>query len=253
MQMAAFHGAFTISKKGAIDLVTDIDLDIERMFRALVAERHPDHDVLGEEMGNHRVGDAASSYCWIFDPIDGTTNFAHGLPIFCSSLALEVDGRLDVAAVYDPTRDELFTAERGRGAYLNGTPLQVSGTTTLIDALLVTGFPYSVHRDPEETLGLFGAFIERARAVRRLGSAALDVCYVAAGRVDGFWEQGLGPWDIAAAALLVEEAGGRISDTTGQLFAPRSGRLVASNGLIHDEMLWTIDTFHAERSRKRTD
>jgi myo-inositol-1(or 4)-monophosphatase len=253
MQMAAFRGVFTISKKGAIDLVTDVDLEIERMFRATVAERYPDHDVLGEELGTHVTGRDASPHCWFFDPIDGTTNFAHGLPIFCSSLALEVGGKLTVAAVYDPTRDELFTAERGRGAHLNAEPIRVSTTMTLIDALLVTGFPYSIHRDPEATLGLFGAFIERARAVRRLGSAALDVCYVAAGRMDGFWEQGLGPWDVAAAALLVHEAGGRISDITGQPFAARSGRLVASNGLIHDEMLWTIDAFLAERSRKRTD
>jgi myo-inositol-1(or 4)-monophosphatase len=253
LQMAAFGGVLQISKKGAIDLVTDIDVEIERVFRARVSERYPDHDVLGEEMGTHRAGTAASRHCWIFDPIDGTTNFAHGLPIFCSSLALEIDGRLSVAAVLDPTRNELFTAERGRGAWLNGTRLRVSATSTLLDALLVTGFPYTVHRDPDETLGLFGEFIGRARAVRRLGSAALDVCYVAAGRMDGFWEQGLGAWDVAAAALLVEEAGGRITDTGGEPFQARTGRLVASNGVIHDEMLATIASFQAERSRNRTD
>jgi myo-inositol-1(or 4)-monophosphatase len=253
LQMAAFGGEFSIRKKGAIDLVTEIDVAIERMFSLQVEAQFPDHDVLGEEMGRHRPGDAASRHCWIFDPIDGTTNFAHGLPIFCSSLALEIDGDLMVGAVLDPTRQELFTAERGRGAWLNGKRLGVSATTTLLDALLVTGFPYTVHRDPDETLGLFGSFIGRARAVRRLGSAALDVCYVAAGRMDGFWEQGLGPWDVAAAALLVQEAGGRITDIGGQPFQPRTGRLVASNGRIHDEMLATIAAFEADRSRNRTD
>jgi len=251
MQMAAFGGVFEINKKGAIDLVTEIDLEIERMFRARVAERFPDHDVLGEELGRHRAGLTASHHCWMFDPIDGTTNFAHGLPIFCSSLALEVGGRLTVAAVMDATRDELFTAERDRGSWLNARRLHVSSTATLLDAMLVTGFPYSVHVEPEETLGLFGSFIGRARAVRRLGSAALDLCYVAAGRTDGFWEQGLGPWDIAAAALLVEEAGGRITDMDGQPFEARTGRLVASNGHVHEEMLATIAAF--QRSRNRTD
>src|SRR5574341_290207 len=140
--------------------------------------------------------------CWVFDPIDGTTNFAHGLPIFCSSLALEIDGVGEVAAVYDPNRRELFTAERGGGAFLNGQPLRVSAAGALVDALLVTGFPYDVHRRVDEIVGLFGAFIGEARGVRRLGSAAIDLCYVAAGRVDGFWESDLKPWDIAGGALI---------------------------------------------------
>ncbi len=253
IQMAAFGGALSITKKGTTDLVTQVDVEIERMFRARVEERFPDHDVLGEELGGHRAGAEASPYCWIFDPLDGTTNFAHRLPIFCSSLALEIDGALAVAAVLDPTRDELYTAVRGQGAWLNERPLRVSTTDTLVDALLVTGFPYSVHQDPEETIGLFDAFIRRARAVRRLGSAALDMCYVAAGRMDGFWEQGLGAWDIAAAALLVQEAGGRITDIGGQPFQLRAGRLVASNGLVHDDMLATIAAFQSGRSPNRTD
>lgn len=238
--MEAFGGSLDVSKKGAIDLVTNVDVEIERMFRTVIAERFPDHDVLGEEMGARRASDAPSPYCWFFDPIDGTTNFAHGVPIFCSSLALEIEGRLGVAAVYDATRDELFTAERGRGAWLNGRRLRVSETSTLADALLVTGFPYTVQTDPKRVLALFGAFIQQSRAVRRLGSAALDVCYVAAGRMDGFWEEGLGAWDIAAAALLVEEAGGRITNLSGDAFEPRKGELVASNGRVHDEMLQTI-------------
>ena len=169
MQRAALGTELAISKKGTIDLVTDVDVAIERMFRSLVAERYPDHDVLGEELGAPSGERPRSPYCWILDPIDGTTNFAHGLPIFCASLALEVRGTLSVAAVYDPSRDELFTAERGRGAWLNGQPMRVSGVSELVDALLVTGFPYTVHTDPDEALGLFGRFITRSRAVRRLG------------------------------------------------------------------------------------
>src|SRR5581483_3068494 len=187
IQMARFGGEMRVDKKGTIDLVTEVDLEVERMFRALVAERFPDHHVLAEEMGGGPA--APPGPCWVFDPIDGTTNYAHGLPIFCASLALELDGHAEVAAVYDPTRDELFAAERGRGAFLNGRPIRVSSTAALVDAMLVTGFPYDVHERVDEIVGLFGAFVGEARAVRRLGSAALDLCYVAAGRLDGFWER----------------------------------------------------------------
>jgi myo-inositol-1(or 4)-monophosphatase len=150
-------------------------------------------------------------------------------------------------------RDELFTAERGRGAHLNGAPIHVSRTAAIGDALLVTGFPYTVQEQAEDIVGLFGRFIQSSRAVRRLGSAALDVCYVAAGRMDGFWEQGLGPWDIAAGALIVEEAGGTISDLDGQPFRLRSGRLLASNGALHDAMVAIIARYTADRARNRTD
>ena len=252
MQLEAIGGGFAVRKKGVIDLVTEVDLAIERTFRELVADRYPDHDVLGEEFGAPAGNRPAAPHCWIFDPIDGTTNFAHGLPIFCASLALEIDGEITLAAVYDPTRDELFTAERGQGAWLNGVRLHVSTNDRLVDSLLVTGFPYTVHEEADEMLGLFGTFIAKSRAVRRLGSAALDVCYVAAGRMEGFWERGLGAWDIAAAALLVEEAGGRVSDLDGRPFVLRTGRLLASNGRVHDEMLATIAAHGAERARKRT-
>jgi len=252
-QREAFGGTFRISKKGAIDLVTEVDVSIERAFRAHIAEAWPEHRVLGEEFGASADDGGEGRHWWIFDPIDGTTNFAHGLPIFCASLALEIDGVIALGAVYDPMRDELFTAERGQGAWLNGRQLAVSETETLGDALLVTGFPYSVQTDGEAILGLFGKFIATSRAVRRLGSAALDVCYVAAGRMDGFWEQGLGPWDIAAASLLVEEAGGTISDLEGQPFRVRTGRLLASNGRIHRAMLDTMAAYGAERARNRTD
>ncbi len=246
IQQAAFGGDIDIRKKGAIDLVTEVDLAVERMIRALIAERHPDHDILAEELGGPPAG-ARSRYCWIVDPLDGTTNFAHGLPLFCCTVALEVDGRLEVGAVYDPTRDELFTAERGRGAFLNGKRLRVSSADRLIDALLVTGFPYTVQARMPELLGLFGAFLAEARAVRRLGSAALDICYVAAGRMDGFWEQGLNAWDIAAGVLLVEEAGGRVTSLDGGPFDLRAGRIVASNGLLHDDMLRVIREFYASQ------
>jgi len=188
----------------------------------------------------------------VFDPIDGTTNYAHGLPIFCASLGLEIGGRVEIAAVYDPTRRELFTAERGGGAYLNGAPLRVSAASTLIEALLVTGFPYNVHEDADEVLGLFGEFVRRARAVRRLGSAALDMAYVAAGRFDGFWEDSLKPWDVAAASLLVEEAGGVVSGTDGSPFRVRSGHVLAATPGLQGPMLETIRAFRAGRSHYRT-
>jgi myo-inositol-1(or 4)-monophosphatase len=240
VQMAHFGTDIRVDKKGTIDLVTEIDLEIEREFRAMIAERFPDHAVLGEEFTNNEDRDRIPQFCWIFDPIDGTTNYAHGLPIFCSSLALEVDGQPIVAAVYDPSRRELFTAERGQGARLNGQPIHVSGATTLIDSLLVTGFHYQVHQDPEEVIVLFAKFITQARAVRRLGSAALDLCYVAAGRFDGFWEKKLQPWDVAGGALIVAEAGGRVTTMAGGPYASREGSVLATNSLIHTQMLKTI-------------
>jgi len=230
-----------VDKKGTIDLVTEVDVAIERAFRAMVGERFPTHDVLGEEMGG--LAEAPPGACWVFDPIDGTTNFAHGLPIFCSSIALEISGVAEVAAVYDPTRRELFTAERGGGAFLNGRPLGVSQAPTLVDAMLVTGFPYDVHDRVDEIVGLFAAFVGRARAVRRLGSAAIDLCYVAAGRIDGFWESDLKPWDIAGGSLIVAEAGGRVTTLGGEPFTSRSGSVLATNGVLHDQMLEVIADF----------
>ena len=258
IQMAHFGGPMRIDKKGEgqIDLVTEVDVAVERMFRALVAERFPDHAVLGEELQqDDLLRRQAPGYCWVFDPIDGTTNFAHGLPIFCASLGLELDGEAIVAAIYDPTRRELFTAERGQGARLNGQPLSVSRADTVLDSLLVTGFPYTVHETEtgEELVSLFGHFLGRSRAVRRLGSAALDLAYVAAGRFDGFYEATLKPWDSCAGALLVEEAGGRVSDWQGTRFQSRLPQVLATNGRIHDEMLAMITEFYARRSRGRTD
>ena len=238
MMLARVGGDVHINKKSAIDLVTEVDVAIERMFRELISARFPEHAVLGEEFGGS--ASVPEGPCWVFDPIDGTTNFAHGLPIFCSSLALEFDGVAEIAAVYDPTRRELFTAQRGAGAFLNGQPIRVSSAGSLIDAMLVTGFPYDVHARVEEIVGLFREFVGRARAVRRLGSAAIDLCYVAAGRMDGFWERDLNPWDIAAGALLVAEAGGRVTGLDGRPFTSRGRSVLASNHLIHDAMLDVI-------------
>jgi myo-inositol-1(or 4)-monophosphatase len=248
MQMASLGRDVQIDKKGAIDLVTDVDVAIERMFRQMIAERFPDHQILGEEMGG--ASTAPAGPCWVFDPIDGTTNFAHGVPIFCASLALEIDGVAEIGAVYDPNRKELFTAERGQGARLNGKPLHVSATKTLIDALLVTGFPYDVHRRVDEIVGLFGDFIGRARAVRRLGSAAIDLCWVAAGRMDGFWETALKPWDLAGGALIVAEAGGRVTTTGGDPFVSRAGEVLATNGHLHEAMLDVIRTHRTDTGKR---
>jgi len=247
LQMAQLGQAFRIDKKGATDLVTEVDLAVERTFRELIAQRFPDHQILAEEMG----GAAAipTGPCWVFDPIDGTTNYAHGVPIFCASLALEIDGVPEVAAVYDPNRKELFTAERGGGAFLNGAPIRVTPTGDLGDALLVTGFPYDVRTRMDEIVGLFAAFVREARAVRRLGSAAIDLCWVAAGRMDGFWEADLKPWDMAGGALIVAEAGGRVTDLAGGPFTSRGGHVLATNGHLHEAMLEVVRTFKSPQTR----
>jgi myo-inositol-1(or 4)-monophosphatase len=253
IQMARLGSDVRVDKKGAINLVTEIDLQIEREFREMIAGRFPDHVVLGEEFERAGDRDSAPPFCWVFDPVDGTTNYAHGLPIFCASLALEIDRTPAVGAVYDPTRRELFTAERGGGAWLNGQPLAVSTVDTLLDSLLVTGFHYGIQKDPEELIGLFREFIMRSRAVRRLGSAALDLCYVAAGRFDGYWESIIQPWDVAAGALIVEEAGGRVTTVSGERFRSRAGSVLATNGPLHDLMLEVIRVHDARmRSRNRT-
>src|SRR5258705_11273137 len=244
--MLSRAGQLRVHKKGTIDLVTDVDVAIERAFRALIEERFPAHAVLGEELGGS--ASIPPGPCWVFDPIDGTTNYAHGLPIFCSSVALEIGGVAEVAAVYDPTREELFSAERGSGAFLNGQPIHVSSASALVDAMLVTGFPYDVHSRVDEIVGLFGAFVGRARAVRRLGSAAIDLCYVAAGRLDGFWESDLKAWDIAGGALLLEEAGGRITDLTGGPFSSRAGSVLAANAPLHDAMLAVVRDYRSRRA-----
>lgn len=250
VQLSFLGRQIRVDKKGTIDLVTEVDIAIERAFRDSITRRFPGHVVLGEEFEEAGQREGTPEYCWLFDPIDGTTNYAHGLPIFCSSLALEIDGEIVVGAVYDPNRRELFTAERGLGARLNGVPIRVSSSETLIDSLLVTGFHYGVHKDPGELMQLFEAFIRRSRAVRRLGSAALDLCYVACGRLDGFWEMKLQPWDIAAGALIVQESGGVVTTVDGHPFRSRAGSVLATNGRIHEPMVDVIRD--VARSRKGT-
>lgn len=246
LQMDSFRRGVAVSHKGAIDLVTDVDVAVERMFRETIAREFPDHLVLAEEFGG--PPDGASAPTWIFDPIDGTTNYAHGLPFFCVSIALEVDHHLEIGVVYDPTRDEMFTAERGGGAFLNGVPIHVAAAPGLLDAVLCTGFPYDVHQTLDEVIELFSAFVGRARGVRRFGSAALDLCYVASGRLDGFWEQRLHPWDVAAGALLVQEAGGCVTDFRGAAFRPRHHQVVAAHSGLHAEMLEVIATVDRRRT-----
>jgi myo-inositol-1(or 4)-monophosphatase len=239
LQIAKFGTGVQVRKKGAIDLVTDVDVEVETMFRAMIAERFPDHDVLAEELG--AGANRGARHRWVFDPLDGTTNFAHGVPIFCASLALEIDGEAVVAAVYDPNRRELFTAEAGVGSWMNGEPLKVSANATVLESMLVTGFPYNIHQKADEFLKTFGEVLKHARAVRRLGSAAIDICWVAAGRMDGFWEASLKPWDMRAAALMLEEAGGKVTGMDGKKWIPDDGHILATNGLIHDEVLRIIN------------
>src|ERR671921_134238 len=203
-----FGRALQVSNKGDIDLVTEADLAAERLIVERIRSYHPRHRILTEESGDvAEAGAADSAHKWIIDPLDGTTNYAHGYPCFCVSVALEHEGSVVVGVVYDPTRDEMFAAERGGGATLNGRSLRVSETSDLNAALLCTGFPYDV-RDRGDFARHFRNFIMRAQSVRRDGAAALDLAYVAAGRFDAFYEEGLRPWDVAAGVLLVEEAGG---------------------------------------------
>jgi myo-inositol-1(or 4)-monophosphatase len=238
-----FRQDVAVTKKGPIDLVTPADIEVERDFRDRIRSRFPSHDVLGEEAA--AVPGAAAGPRWIIDPLDGTTNFVHGLALFSVSIALEIDGRLDVAVVYDPIGEELFTAERGGGARLNGRLLRVSARAALGDALLCTGFPYTIRERRHRQVEVFGVFLERARAVRRLGSAALDLAYVAAARFDGFWEEQLHAWDIAAGALIVAEAGGRVTRYDGSPLDLFVGEIIASNGLVHDEMMAAVRAVHA--------
>ncbi|MCW5961394.1 MAG: inositol monophosphatase [Pyrinomonadaceae bacterium] len=233
-----FGRKIQISKKGDIDLVTEADLASEKLIVERIKSHYPKHSILAEESGesNVLVIEGESRWKWIIDPLDGTTNFAHGYPCFAVTLALEHNGEIVIGITYDPTRDELFAAEKGKGATMNNRPIAVSETEELSEALLVTGFPYNF-KSKENFARHLTEFLLRSRGLRRDGSAAIDLAYVACGRFDGFWEEGLKPWDVAAGLLLIEEAGGRISFYDGTRYNIYSPPVCASNGLIHDEML----------------
>lgn len=245
--------------KGDVDLVTVADRTVEKLIRGRLAEAFPEHGIYGEEGTRERL---EGEFRWYVDPLDGTTNFAHGFPQFCVSLGLEQrtglekrtgatdpnqDGTLVAAVIYDPMRDELFTAERGRGARLNGQPMHVSRTPELGEALVATGFP-SRKRHDNPNIHFYQEFTLRSHGVRRAGSAALDLVYVAAGRLDAFWEFNLNPWDTAAGILLIEEAGGRVTDFSGGHFRLDSREILASNGLIHDELVGLFSDMFAGRA-----
>lgn len=226
----------SVTKKGDINLVTEADLASEALIIERIKSYQPRHSILAEESGEAVVTGGDSKWKWIIDPLDGTTNYAHGYPCFCVTLALENDGEIVIGVTYDPTRDEMFAAEKGNGASLNGKPIRVSTEAKLSESLIVTGFPYNFKEVPHFERSL-KEFLLRSRGVRRDGSAAIDMAYVACGRFDGFWEEGLNPWDVAAGKLLIEEAGGAITYYNGSLFSIYQPPICASNGLIHDQML----------------
>ena len=238
--------------KGDVDLVTVADRTSEKLIRARLSEVFPAHGIFGEEGTRDRLD---AEFRWYIDPLDGTTNFAHGFPQFCVSMGLEQrtpglapdqDGQLVAGVIYDPLRDELFAAERGKGAWLNGKPMHVSRTPVLAESLVATGFP-SRKRHASPNIHFYQEFTLRSHGVRRAGSAALDLAYVAAGRMEAFWEFNLNPWDTAAGILLVEEAGGRVTDFTGHHFRIASEEILASNARIHDELLGFFSDMFAGR------
>lgn len=233
-------GRARISTKGDIDLVTEADLAAEKLIIERIKSHYPRHAILAEESGASVELDAGKSdWKWIIDPLDGTTNYAHGYPCFCVSIAVEHAGQIELGVVYDPTRDELFAAERGQGATLNERPIRVSTIADLNSAMLCTGFPYNVRERPDFARE-FIKFTMTAQAVRRDGSAALDLAYLACGRFDGFWEDGLNAWDIAAGLLLIEEAGGRVTDFRGAPLSIYTPKVLATNGLVHEAMIGVL-------------
>ncbi len=228
------------------NLVTEMDRQAEALVIECLRSRFPDHAILAEE-GGARPG--SPTHRWIVDPLDGTTNYAHGMPFFAVSIALEIEGSVQLGVVFDPNRDECFTVVRGEGAFLNDQPLRVSDTPTLDESLLSTGYPYDIRRTRDNNLAEHAAFMVRCRSVREMGSAAINLALVAAGRLDGFWELVLGPWDVAAGCLMVEEAGGRVTTPAGGPVDLGRPAVVASNGKIHDEMLATLREVRAQAPR----
>jgi myo-inositol-1(or 4)-monophosphatase len=240
--MSFFNGTFKImNKEGINNPVTEADLAAEKAIFEVIRNQFPDHYLLSEEAG---ILESTSNYKWIIDPIDGTINFAHGIPICCVSIGIEKDGEMVMGAVYSPALNELYIAEKGKGAWLNDKPIKVSAESALEHACLVTGFPYTYLDEPNGPLQCFERFIRKGVPVRRLGSAALDLCWVAAGRFDGFYEHKLQPWDSAAGYLIVEEAGGKVSDMKGSKYSPYKPGVVATNGLIHDDLVKVLNNEH---------
>ncbi|HEV2698608.1 MAG TPA: inositol monophosphatase family protein [Terriglobales bacterium] len=241
--MEYFDKHIKIEYKGEADLVTAADRNSEVLIRERIRSLWPDHDVLGEEQG---LRDTGSEYRWYVDPLDGTTNFAHGYPVFCVSMALQHQNTMIAGLCFDPTRNEMFTAEKGKGAFLNGAPIHVSKTAKLAESLVSTGFPsHKRHKNPN--IHFYHQITLRTHGVRRAGSAALDLCSVASGRFDGFWEFNLNPWDTAAGVLMVEEAGGRVTDFHGGTFQLNSRETLASNAIIHDALLHEFEQIFAGR------
>jgi myo-inositol-1(or 4)-monophosphatase len=232
--MSHFRTRFAVSYKGETDLVTEVDIAAEKLIVSALRREFPAHIILAEE---GTPGAERGEFTWVIDPLDGTTNYAHGFPVFAVSIGLEIAGEVAWGAVYNPVLDEFFTARSGGGAFCNGAPLRVSSTALLGDSFLATGFPYDIRTSSVNNLDNFCAFAVRSRAIRRAGSAALDLCYVAAGRFDGFWELKLHPWDCAAGYLMVREAGGKVTDFSGSDASIYFPECIASNGLIHEQML----------------
>lgn len=238
--MRYFHGDFRIShKEGINNLVTEADHAAEKAIIEVIRDAYPDHSILSEESGK-LIQD--SPYKWIVDPIDGTVNFANGIPINCVSIALEQEGTIVLGCVLNPHLNELFFAEKGKGATLNKQPIRVSDQTHVLHSCLVTGFPYTYLDQPNGPVDVFARLVRAGVPVRRLGSAAIDLCWVAAGRFDGFYEHKLEAWDSAAGFLIVEEAGGKVTHLNGDAFSPYQPGLVATNGLIHKELLEVINS-----------
>ncbi len=233
-----FEGTFEVHSKDTINnLVTEVDQKCEDAVIQVIRDAFPDHFILSEEIGELST---ASNFKWIIDPIDGTVNFAHGIPICCISIGLEKDGQIIMGCVFNPFMNELFFAERGKGAFLNGKKISVSKKDNLESACLVTGFPYRWAKVDTDPIPVFEKFIRMGLPVRRLGSAAIDLCWVACGRFDAFWEYNLNPWDIAAGYLIIEEAGGRISNFHGDPYSVYHKETLATNGIIHEEMLQVL-------------
>lgn len=243
-----FGKELRIEYKGELNLVTEADRRSEAAILDVIRKAFPTHGVLAEESGEQGGSDSRDSeYKWIIDPLDGTTNFTHSFPFFCVSVGLAVRGSVVLGAVYDPVRKELFLGERGQGSTLNGKPIRVSKTENLIHSLLVTGFPYDLRNGPRNNLDYFSSLTLQAQGIRRTGSAALDLCYVACGRFDGFWEQDLLPWDTAAGLVIALEAGAMVTDFSKRPFDIYAKEIIASNGQIHDEIVKVLNAVDRER------